>query len=265
MGNWDKELEFGRMLARRAGEVALRHRERGLEADTKPDASPVTAGDRESEQLIASSLSESFPEDGFLGEEGALRESRNGRRWIIDPIDGTREYLRGSPAWAVLIGLEVDHEMEAGIAYFPATGDMYSAARGAGAFRNEKRIQISAVSRPEQAVLCINGLNDLGRHPFAPQLIEWISKFWAVRSLGGCLDAVMVAGGQAEIWVEPSAKPWDLAALKVIVEEAGARFFNFDGSHTIYGGNCVVCVPALESMARLFVGQRAPVNSLLKE
>jgi fructose-1,6-bisphosphatase/inositol monophosphatase family enzyme len=84
--------------------------------------------------------------------------------------------------------------------------------------------------------------------------MEWMRPFWAVRSLGGALDAMMIAAGSADAWIEQSAKAWDLAAIKIIAEEAGARFFNFDGGDSIYGGNCVLCVPALETAMRRFVG-----------
>ena len=103
-------------------------------------------------------------------------------------------------------------------------------------------------------MLCINELHGITSYPFAGRLLDWMQQFWAVRSMGGCLDAVMVARGQADLWIEPSAAPWDLAPLKVIVEEAGGRFFNMDGGSSIYGGSCVITTPGLEEEARRFVG-----------
>lgn len=249
-----QELEAARRAAQRAGDAALRYWAAGITAETKPDDSPVTIADREAEKLIARALYEAFPEDGLLGEEGGLRESRSGRRWIIDPIDGTRDFLRGSPVWAVLIGLEQDHDVVAGVAHFAATGETFLAARGGGAFRNDARIQVSGLADPAQSVMCVNALNELPRMPFAPRLPELLARFWAVRSMGGCRDAVMVASGMADAWIEPSAKPWDLAPLKVIVEEAGGRFFNFDGGASIHGGNCICCTPGLEGELRRFLG-----------
>jgi len=243
-------LVIGRSIARQAGEVALRYWNTGLRADTKPDDSPVTAADRECERLISSALEEAFPEDGLLGEEGASKESRSGRRWIIDPIDGTRDFLRGNRAWAVLIGLEEAGEVVAGIAYLPAMNEMFSAARGCGAYCNDRPIHASPIADPGQSVLCMNGFNTVGRHKFSAGLVPWMKQFWAVRSMGGSLDAMMVARGQAELWIEISGKPWDFAALKIIAEEAGARFFNFDGGSSIYGGNCVICAPGLEALAK---------------
>src|SRR5579872_1086885 len=112
-----KELEIGRAIARRAGELALRYWGKGIGFEAKADDSPVTVADREAERLIAGMIEENFPDDGMLGEEGSRKESRNGRRWIIDPVDGTRDFVRGNPAWAVLIGFEAAGEVQAGFAF----------------------------------------------------------------------------------------------------------------------------------------------------
>jgi fructose-1,6-bisphosphatase/inositol monophosphatase family enzyme len=100
----------------------------------------------------------------------------------------------------------------------------------------------------------VDPLNAVARLPFGPSFLGWLEQFWAVRSFGGCLDAMMVSRGQAEVWLELSGKPWDFAPLKIIAEEAGAKFFNFDGGSSIYGGNCIICAPGLEEMSRKFVG-----------
>jgi len=257
---FEKELEVGRSIAAQAGEVALRYRSQGIQVETKPDLSPVTAADRECERLISRVLEETFPEDGLIGEEGALKPSTSGRRWIIDPIDGTRDYLRGIPTWGVLVALEIGREPVVGICNLPEQGEMYSAARGGGAFSNDRRIRVSSVTQPGQAVLCVNSFDLVGRLPFAGRLLEWMEQFWSVRSFGGCQDAMLLASGRAEAWLEPQAEPWDLAPLKVITEEAGAVFFNFNGGSSIYGGNCAVCVPALEAELRRFIGSPPPAG-----
>jgi len=255
MLTFEKELETGRAIARKAAETALRYFRTGIAFESKPDHSPVTDADRECERLIAGELEQAFPDDGVLGEEGAQKNSRSGRRWIIDPIDGTRDFVRGSPAWAVLIGLEVEGDIMAGFACLPALGDLYFASRGGGAFVNDQPIHASEAASIAEAVLCLNGFNALTGQPFAGQLIEWMRPFWSVRSMGGCLDAMMVARGQADLWIELSGKPWDFAPLKIIAQEAGARFFDFEGKDTIYGGNCVICAPGMEQAARLFVSR----------
>src|SRR5713226_2081557 len=120
-----KELEVARKAAERAAGLALRHQSAGLRAEVKPDASPVTQADRECEKLIAGMLEDAFPDDGILGEEGARKSSRSGRRWIIDPIDGTRDFVRGNPLWANLIALEEGDAVVAGVVNLPVLGFTY--------------------------------------------------------------------------------------------------------------------------------------------
>ncbi len=251
---FEKELELARSIALQSGELAMRLQAKGVEAEEKPDLSPVTIADQQCERLISRLLEDAFPEDGLLGEEGSAKPSRNGRRWIIDPIDGTRDFVRGAPLWSVLIGLEVDGIVETGVSYLAPHAEMFFATRGQGAFRNDTRIRVSAVTQVSQAVLCINGLNHMVNRSFAPDLLSWMSQFWSVRSMGGCMDAMMLAAGQVDFWIEDTAKAWDLAPLKVIMEEAGARFQNFDGGSSIYGGDCLAYVPALEQQAHRLVG-----------
>ncbi len=248
------ELEVARRIAGEAGELALKWQERDLRPEIKADDSPVTLADKECERLITAALLESFPGDGLLGEEGSDHGASAERRWIIDPIDGTRDYLRGNRLWCVLLALEAGGDTVVGVAHFPALDETYYAARGEGAFLNGQPIRISSITDPTQAVFCFNGFNRLHQAHFRDRLPEWMQQFWAVRNLGGAPDAMLVASGKAEAWIEQEAKPWDLAAVKVITEEAGGRFFNFDGGSSIYGGNCFTCVPALEPMVRRFIG-----------
>ncbi len=251
---FDRELEIVRSVAEQAGRLALENQVRGFEAETKADLSPVTTADRANEQLISRLLEEAYPADGLLGEEGTMRESRSGRRWIIDPIDGTRDFVRGIPTWGVLIALEAEGEVVAGACNLAALGELYCAARGAGAFRNGSSIRVSDSKPVDQALICLTAFNNLDGRPFAKRLDSWLAQFWAARSMGGCMDAMCVACGRADAWIEVEAKAWDLAALKIIAEEAGARFFNFDGRSSIYGGNCVIAIPALEAEIRKFLG-----------
>lgn len=251
--SWQQEIEACRALALAAGRLAQEHATRGVTPETKPDDTPVSIADRECERLIVEGLRARFPDDGVLGEEGARFESRNGRRWIVDPIDGTRDYLRGLPSWSNLIGLEADGDVVLGVCHLPARGELYWAVRGQGAFVGDRRIRVSAIESRDQAVACLTAFDTLARTPFATRVLEYLGGCWAVRSFGGCQDAMMVASGHAEVWIEMQAKAWDLAPMKVIAEEAGARFFNFDGGRSIHGGNAVICVPALEAELRALV------------
>jgi len=251
---WEREIEVCREVALRAGELALKHARQGVEREDKSDDSPVTVADRECERLIVSGLQAAFPGDGVLGEEGSSQPGRSGRRWIVDPIDGTRDYLRGLPTWSNLIGLEVDGEVVLGTCNMVAQGELYWAVRGEGAFVNGKRVRVSTIDRRDRAIACLTAFDNIAASPFADRVLDHLAGYWAVRSMGGCQDAILVVSGRAEAWIEIAAKAWDLAPFKVLAEEAGARFFNFDGGRSIHGGNAVVCAPFLEPELRDFVG-----------
>ncbi len=248
-----KEIEIARRAAERSAALALRHQAAGVQAESKPDDSPVTIADRECERLIARTLEEAFPGDGILGEEGSRKESSTGRRWLIDPIDGTRDFLRGNPLWSVLIGLEVAGEVAAGVVHFPLLHQTCWASRGGGALRNDSPMRVSSIADPSLAVLSVGSLNRIHNMPIGRGLLDWAARFWAFRCLGGTPDAMMVAAGEADVWIEPKAAAWDLAAVQVILEEAGAAFFTFSGARAIDEGNAVACAPGLELEIRKFV------------
>lgn len=250
---FEREVELAKLLAQEAGALAIDYQRRGVQAEIKSDESPVTAADRACEKLIVDRITLEFPEDGVLGEEGAARKSRSGRQWIIDPIDGTRDFLREIPLWAVLIGLEQDGEIVAGVAHCPRQGFLLWAAKGEGAWADGSRLRVSDKSDPTDAVLAFNGFNKAGVTHFAGRVIPWVQKFWAVRSLGGAVDAMLVAQGKADVWIEPNGAPWDLAPLKILIEEAGGRFGSFAGERSIYGGNAYACTPGLEPSVKQFL------------
>jgi histidinol-phosphatase len=254
--SWEREIEVVKAVSRRAGELALAHARRGVAREDKADDSPVTVADRECEQLIVSSLRAEFPHDGFLGEEGSGEAGTSGRRWIVDPIDGTRDFLRGLPTWSNLIALEAGGEVVLGVCNLVVPGELYWAVRGRGAWVNDRRISASTVDRRDRAILTLTAFNDVGRTPLGPRIVDYMSGYWAVRSMGGCQDAALVVSGRAEAWIELNAKSWDLAPILVLAEEAGCRFFNFDGGRSIHAGNCVVCVPFLEAELRELVRPR---------
>ena len=250
---FDREVRLAKLMAQEAGSLALDYQRRGVTAEAKSDESPVTAADRACERLIAEHISREFPGDGVMGEEGAERASESGRRWIIDPIDGTRDFVRGIPLWAVLIGLEQDGEVVAGAAYCPGQSLLLWASKGSGAWANDALIRVSRKTEPGDSVLCFNGFQKAGVKRFSRTLVDWLQGFWAVRSMGGAMDAMLLAQGLADAWIEPSAAPWDLAPLKILIEEAGGKFGSFSGENTIYGGNAYACTPELERHIRGFV------------
>lgn len=242
--SYEREVASAKAWAEEAGRLAAEFQRKGVPAELKADESPVTAADRACEKLIVESIEREFPDDGVLGEEGSCRAGSSGRKWIVDPIDGTRDFVRGIPLWAVLIGLEDNGKIAAGAAYCPGQRSLMWASKGAGTWFNGERTRVSDRSGPAQSVLSFNGFNKGGVALFEG-LLPWVAEFGAVRGLGGAFDATLLATGRADVWIEPNAQPWDLAALKILVEEAGGLFGAFDGSNSIYKGNAWACAPGM--------------------
>jgi len=220
--------------ARAGGARALAHYRRDGPVSLKADSSPVTAADHEAEAAILEVLRARCPDHGSLGEE--LGESgRRERRFIIDPIDGTRNFVRHIPTWAVLIGLEEDGRVVAGVAYQPVTGTLHTAWRGHGAYRDGERIRVSPVATLAGALVVHSSLNFLRRSRYWDGFLRLVDRTQVQRGFGDFSAYLWVAEGQGEIALSTTVKAWDVAALKVIVEEAGGRLTDLDGGSGIYG------------------------------
>ena len=216
-----------------------RFRAEDLRIDRKPDTTHVTEADRAAEVLIREGIQQARPGDAVLGEEfGTEGEGR--RRWIVDPIDGTASYVRGLPIWATLIALEEDGELTVGVVSAPALHRRWYAARGEGAYANGDRISVSKVSDLADAQLCYSDLASWTTFRSSAQpMIDLLHAVWRTRGVGDFWQHMLVAEGTADIAVEPIVNLWDLAALLVVVEEAGGRFTNLDGVRTADGGSAV--------------------------
>ena len=244
----DKVLTAAVEAARAAGEVALKYYRGGFEVTIKPDRSPVTQADREAEQVIIETLRAAFPEHGFLGEEFGAQGNQE-VRWIIDPIDGTRNFIRRVPIWAVLLALEERGEITAGVVLNPVTGDLYTARRGQGAFANSERIRVSEVSVLARALLVHATLSLIRKAGCWDGLVRLVDATEMQRGFGDYLDYTLVAEGKAEIAVEADLKPWDLAPMKILIEEAGGKFTDFEGHPTIYSGTALATNGKLHASA----------------
>ena len=237
----EPRLEAAIAAARAAGEVALRYFRSELTVETKADRSPVTVADRECEQRIVGILRRAFPDYGVCGEEFGEEAGKGGKRWIIDPIDGTKSFVRGIPFFATLIALEEDAEVTLGVVHAPATGELLYATKGGGAFDGSgARLSVSAVDRLAAAMVSFGGLKIFrrqGRWGAVERLVEATGR---QRGYGDYLGSTSVIRGWSEAMLEMDVKPWDLAPLKILVEEAGGKLTDFSGRATIYGGSAVV-------------------------
>ncbi len=233
------ELRLALELADLADEIAMaRFRSGDLEVETKPDTTPVTEADRAAERSIRDRLAQARPGHGVLGEEFGA-EGSAGVRWILDPIDGTMNYVRGIPVWASLIGLEADGEIVVGVVSAPAIGHRWWAAGGLGAFRNSEPIRVSAITELADAQLSYSSLVTAEEFGIGPQMYDLEHRCLRTRGYGDFWSFMLVAEGAVDIAVEPIAAVWDLAPLQVIVEEAGGRFTDLTGESTVYGGNAL--------------------------
>jgi histidinol-phosphatase len=234
----DRLLAVAVEAARAAGEIALRYYRGGFDVALKADRTPVTQADHEAERVIREIVGRAFPEHGFLGEEFGAEGARE-LRWIIDPIDGTKNFVRRIPLWAVLIGFEEHGTVTAGVMLNPVTGDLALARRGGGAFVNGARIRVSDEARLTDAFFVHAGLGLVRRTPYWDGFVRLIDGTARQRGFGDYYGYVVVAEGKAEIYAELDLKPWDMAAAKVLVEEAGGRFTDFRGEPTIYSGTAL--------------------------
>ena len=224
--------------ARAAGEIAMAYYRGGFDVTFKPDLTPVTQADREAESAIVEILARACPDYGILGEEHGRRGNQDAR-WIVDPIDGTRNFVRRIPIWAVLIALEERGELTVGVIHAPATGEIYTARRGAGAWRNGERIGVSEIGVMSEAFLVHAGLGLVRREGWWDGFTRLVDATDRQRGFGDFIGYTLVAEGKAELYAELDLKPWDLAAPRIVVEEAGGRFTDFDGRPTISTGTAL--------------------------
>ncbi|MBI1815009.1 MAG: histidinol phosphate phosphatase [Deltaproteobacteria bacterium] len=234
----DKRLEIAIAAARAAGEIALKYFRTALTVERKADHSPVTVADRECERRIVEVLTKAFPDYGVVGEEFGTREGA-GARWIVDPIDGTKSFIRGIPYFATLIGLEEEGEIILGVIYAPAIDDLLYAQKGHGAFDKSGPIHVSDRATLRESMIVFGGLNVLRRAGYWPAFEQLVERSGRQRGYGDYFGHTFVARGQAEAMIEIDLKPWDMAALKIIIEEAGGRFTDFAGVPSIYTGTAL--------------------------
>jgi len=215
-----------------------------LHIDTKPDLTPVTDADRSVEAAVRETLSAQRPDDAVLGEEFGGTAIFTGRQWVIDPIDGTKNFVRGVPVWATLIALLQDGVPVAGVVSAPALQRRWWAGNGEGAFTSfagepPRRISVSSVADIESASLSFSSLSGWAERGLRDRFIDVTDAVWRVRAYGDFLSYCLLAEGAVDIAAEPEVSLWDLAALDIVVREAGGAFTNLAGAAGPHGGSAV--------------------------
>lgn len=239
-------LEFAVETAHAAGRLTLGFFQNDVRPDFKADDTPVTAADRKAEELIRARIETRFPRHAIVGEEhGTKAGDDSAFRWIIDPIDGTKAFIRGVPLYAVLIGLEIEGRCEVGAAYFPALGDMVYAATGQGCFWNGRRARVAATARLERSFVGFTGAESFepaGRFEAWQRILRnsYCSVGWS-----DAYGHALVATGRMEVMLDPVLNPYDCAPFPPILREAGGYFGDWSGKETIYGQEGLSTTPTL--------------------
>lgn len=264
MGNPLAEfLDFAIDTAHAAGRLTLGYFQAGVDAEFKPDATPVTVADRSAEELIRGRIEKRYPRHAILGEEHGAKNGRHSDcRWIIDPIDGTKAFIRGVPLYAVLIGLEIDNRCEVGVAYFPALDDMIYAASGLGCFWNGRRARVAATASLGKSFIGFTGAESF--EP-AGRFAAWQRFLRASYCSVGWSDAyghALVATGRMEVMLDPVLNPYDCAPFPPMLREAGGYFGDWAGNETIHAGEGLSTTRALLPEVLDLLQTEAPGGSL---
>lgn len=219
-----------------AQDIILKYYQSNFDVEKKDDKSPVTIADQQAEDIIKQTILEAFPDHTFFGEEGEKVDLQNhkGFTWIIDPIDGTRSFIRGFPLFGTLLALLHDGELIVGVSNAPAWGELIYAAKGEGAYLNDTRLSVSKVDDMKDAYLSNGRLRYFENIDKIPQLLAFSRRAQWARGMGDFWIYHLVAEGRVDIMMEGSVKFWDIAAAKVIVEEAGGSMTQLDGQPITY-------------------------------
>jgi histidinol phosphatase-like enzyme (inositol monophosphatase family) len=237
-------------VARVAGDVAMRHFRSALAVETKGDGSPVTVADREAETAAREWIERRFPAHGILGEEFGTVRPDAARRWVVDPIDGTKSFVRGVPLWGTLVAVTEGETVLAGAAYFPATAELVAAAPGCGAWWNGARCRVSDVGALGEATVLTTDEKFSARPDRRGAWWRLEDAAGIARSWGDCFGYLLVATGRAEAMVDGVVGDWDTAPFLPIIEEAGGVFTSWEGSRTAFGRSAIATNGALAREVR---------------
>ena len=246
MPSLQEYFDFAVETAYLAGRLTLAYFQTGVPAEIKSDNSPVTVADRLAEELVRSRIEKSYPQHAIIGEEHGVKESTgSSHRWFIDPIDGTKSFLRGVPLYGVLIGLEIDGIVEVGAAYFPPLDEMVAAASGLGCWWNGRRVHVSKVNKLHQAYFCCTDAASFRKNGRA-EVYDRVAKAVYFRpGWGDAYGYACVATGRAEIMMDPVMNVWDCGPFPPIFRETGGYFGDWQGNETIYSCEALATNQAL--------------------
>ncbi len=234
-------LDFSKKIVKESSRITIKYfKPDGVKSRLKKDNSPVTIADLKCEDFLLKKIKAKYPSHDIFSEENGVHENGSEFRWIIDPIDGTRNFMRGYPFWGTLLAVEYRDEIILGVISMPALGVFIYASAGNGCFVNNKRLKVSKINKIEESYMLYSGLKHILLQNSGKNFLELESKCSYSRGFGDCHGHSFIISGMAEILVDPLVAPYDIAATKICVEEAGGKLTDINGKSTIYGGNAVI-------------------------
>jgi histidinol-phosphatase len=262
MADLDRFLDVALEAAFAAGQATLAHFRTGVAVETKGDATPVTVADRAAEDVIRACLGRAFPDHGVVGEEAGADRPEASHVWWVDPIDGTKAFIRGVPLYAVLMGLAIEDRVEVGVAHFPALGETVYAASGRGTRLNGRPVRVRDTATLAASYAAFTDAGAFARHGRAG---AWARVQAATAYQAGWSDAyghALVASGRLELMLDPVMHPWDAGPFPVLLREAGGRFGDWSGRETIHGGEALSTTERLWPQVAALIGERERVDAV---
>lgn len=248
----ERDLYFNAVadLVREAGNRALSYYGTKVTVEQKENGTPVTIADRRAEQLAHEWLEKRFPDDGIVGEELGIVRPNSHRRWIIDPIDATKSFVRGVPLWGTLVAVVDGDDVIAGAAYYPGVSEVLVAAPGKGCWWNGRQSYVSPIGSLDHALIVTTDDRFGERPDRRTRWNELASRSGMSRTWGDCFGYLLVATGRAEVMLDDVVAPWDAAAFFPIITEAGGVFSSWNGDRTAFGGDVIATNGALDTVVR---------------
>lgn len=229
-----KLLNFSLDLIKECNEISLKYYKKTIKPEYKKDNSPVTIADKKCEKFLISEIKAKYPEHSFLAEETGMQDKDSEFKWIIDPIDGTKNFMRNFPFWGTLLGLEYQGEVIMGIIALPAMKQILYAGKGLGCYLNKKRVKVSDTASIDKSYFIYGGVEYINNQPYKERFLELIDRSYYDRGYGDCFGHTLVIAGKAEFMLDPHVSPYDVAPIKICVEEAGGIMTDLKGERTIY-------------------------------
>jgi len=236
----ERLIDFAEKTVKKSNLITLKYYSKKIKHRVKDNLTPVTVADIKCENFILGKIKEKFPEHSIHAEEHGKSEKQSEFKWIIDPIDGTKNFMRKYPFWGTLLALEYQGKVVLGVISMPVLGEFMIAAKGKGCRVNGKKVKVSKIKKINESYLIHGGLNYIFSEPYRQNFVNLVNSSYYDRGFGDCHGHTYIINGKAEIMVDPHVAPYDVAPVKICVEEAGGRFTDIHGNDTIYSGSAVV-------------------------